>query len=103
MIAIVTLLAAFPIGLLLRSRSTAMITYALVYLWCFVFQSVYLTLEALDPEAADPAYRVGEFPIGYGVVTLGVLLVGFGLVEVGHRVGRRRRRGDRLAAESLHA
>ena len=90
MIAIVTILAAFPLGFLLRSRLAAATTYAVAYLWAFTFQTLYLLLDSLDGGAA-PAFETGEFPVGYGVVTLAILLVGLGLVEVGHRVGARRR------------
>lgn len=90
MIAIVTILSAFALGFLLPSRLAAMTTYSVAYLWAFTFQTLYLLLDALDG-AADPAFDVGTFPLSYGLVALGIFVVGLGLVEVGHRVGARRR------------
>ena len=92
MVAIVTILLAFPLGYFLKSALAARTTYAVAYLWAFTFQTLYLLLEALSPKAAAPAFEVGEFPVGYGVVTLGIFAVGFGLVEAGVRVARRRSR-----------
>jgi hypothetical protein len=96
-IAIATLLLALPLGLWCRSRLVAHTAYALAYLWCFVYQTLYLLLDSLDPDATAPAFTAGEFPLSYGVVTLLVLAVGFCLVEGGHRWGARRRSG-RVAA-----
>ena len=90
MIAIFTVLLAFPLGYFVRSGLAARTTYAVAYLWAFTFQTLYLMLDALEPEAENPAFEVGEFPVGYGVVTLGIFAVGFGLLEAGHRVARRR-------------
>lgn len=92
MVAIVTVLSAFPLGFLLRSRLAANLTYAVAYLWAFTFQSVYLMLSMLDGDK-NPAFTKGDFPLDYGLVTLGIFTVGFGLVEAGHRVGQRRRVG----------
>ncbi len=36
----------------------------------------------------NPAFETSEFPLSYGLVTLTILAVGFGLVQLGHRVGR---------------
>jgi hypothetical protein len=60
------------------------------YLWAFVFQTLYLLLDALDPDSANPAFEPGVFPLSYGLVTLGVFGVGLGLVEGGHRLAIRR-------------
>ena len=90
MIAIVTVLLALPAGYLMRSRLAAMTTYAVAYLWAFSFQSLYLVLDSFGG-GSNPAFEAGDFPWEYGVVTLGILGVGFGLVEAGHRLARRRR------------
>jgi hypothetical protein len=92
MIAIFTLLSAFPLGFAFRSRLAANLTYAVAYLWAFTFQSVYLILSMLDGDE-NPAFTPSDFPLSYGLVASGILVVGFGLVEGGHRVGRRRRVG----------
>ncbi len=90
MIAVVTLLLALPVGFGLPSRLAANTVYAVAYLWAFTFQTLYLMLEAMQPRSANPAFVVGEFPLSYGLVTLGIFGVGFALVEAGHRVAGRR-------------
>lgn len=85
MIAIVTVLSAFFLGCLLRSRLAAVLAYAVAYLWAFVFQTLYLLLDSLDG-TSNPAFTPGTFPREYGLVTLGIFIVGFGLVEGGHRL-----------------
>lgn len=94
MIAVVTLLLAFPVGYLMRSLLAANVTYAVAYLWAFVFQTLYLLLDSFDA-GAEPAFTESEFPTSYGAVTLSIFLVGFGLVRLGHRVGARRRQHTR--------
>ncbi len=90
MIAVVTLLSAFPLGFFLTSRIAARTTYAIAYLWAFVFQGIYLMLDSLDG-GTNPAFETSEFPLSYGMVSLAILLVGLGLVQLGHRAGRGRR------------
>jgi hypothetical protein len=89
MIAIVTILSAFPLGFFVRSRQASNTAYAVLYLWAFVFQTLYLTLDMLDC-GADPAFEPREFPLSYGLVALTVFLAGFGLVALGHWVRDRR-------------
>jgi len=90
MIAIVTILLALPAGYLMRSRLAAMTTYAVAYLWAFTFQTLYLLLDSFGG-GSNPAFEAGEFPWSYGLVTLAILTVGFGLVAAGHRLAQRRR------------
>jgi len=92
MIAVVTILAAFPLGYFLRSHLAANTAYAIAYLWAFVFQTLYLMLDTLQPDASAPAFEVGEFPLSYGVVAFGIFVVGFGLVALGRYVAVRRGR-----------
>lgn len=99
MIATVTILLAFPLGLFLSNRLAANTTYAIAYLWAFVFQGTYLMLDSLGG-GKDPAFESGEFPAAYGAVTLAIFLVGFGLVQLGHRVGRGRRDRRQLGSRS---
>jgi hypothetical protein len=94
MIAVVTILCAFPLGFFLSNRLAANTAYAIAYLWAFVFQGVYLMLDSINNGKTlndDPAFVADEFPWQYGLVTLLIFLVGFGLVQLGHRVGRGRR------------
>lgn len=90
MVAIVTILLAFPLGYFLKSALAARTTYAVAYLWAFTFQTLYLMLDTLSGKAENPAFEVGEFPVGYGLVTLGIFAVGFALMEAGLRVSARR-------------
>ena len=98
MIAVVTLLAAFPLGFLFSSRLAANTTYAVAYLWAFTFQTLYLLLDSLDG-GSNPAFVTDTFPLSYGLVTLAIFGVGFGLVQLGHWVRARRQR--RMPASSL--
>ena len=80
----------------------ALMTYAVAYLWAFVFQTLYLLLDSLGPGATDPAFTPGEFPLSYGLVTLGVFLVGLALVCLGHGVrGRWSARRDRTTQSTV--
>jgi len=90
MIAIVTVLLAFPLGYLMRSHLAANVAYAIAYLWAFTFQTLYLTLSWVGGD--DSAFEKGPdaFPLSYGLVASGIFAVGFGLVALGHRVGARR-------------
>lgn len=90
MIAIVCVLAAFPLGYFMRSRFAALTTYAIAYLWAFVYQTLYLLLDSLGGGSA-PAFEAGEFPLSYGLVTLAILVAGLGLATLGHWVRGRRR------------
>ena len=88
MIAVVTVLLAFPLGYLLRSHLAANVAYAIAYLWAFTFQTLYLTLSWVGGD--DSAFSKDAFPLSYGLVATGIFAVGFGLVALGHRVGSRR-------------
>ena len=90
MIAVVTILSAFALGYFMRSRLAANTTYAVAYLWAFTYQTLYLVLDAFGGTSEDPAFSPNDFPLSYGVVTLAIFLVGFGLVEAGHRTRARR-------------
>jgi hypothetical protein len=89
MIAAIAILLAFPLGFFVRSRLAANTTYAIAYLWAFVFQTLYLTLDSLG-DSSNPAFEAGEFPWSYGVVALVIFVVGFGLVNLGHWLRARR-------------
>jgi hypothetical protein len=90
MIAIVTVLLAFPLGYLLASRLAANLSYAMAYLWAFTFQTLYLLLDSLGG-GANPAFEAGDFPWSYGMVSLAIFLAGFGVVHLGHWARARRR------------
>ena len=89
MIAVVTILGAFALGYFVNSRLAATTAYAVAYLWAFTFQTLYLMLDSLG-DSSNPAFEAGDFPWQYGVVTLAIFVVGFGLVNLGHWVRERR-------------
>ncbi|MEP6648675.1 MAG: hypothetical protein ABJA74_02005 [Lapillicoccus sp.] len=91
MIGIVTVLLAFGAGYWMRSRFAARVLYAVAYLWAFTFQTLYLLIDSLGPSNAQE-FPPGEFPLSYGLVTLGVFVLGMGLVELGHLAAARRSR-----------
>jgi hypothetical protein len=99
MVAIFTVLLAFPCGFFFRSRLAGNTAYAIAYLWAFTFQSVYLMLNFIHGEP-DAAFDDGKFPLSYGIVTMSIFGVGFGLVALGHRVGRGRRERGQESARS---
>lgn len=82
MIAVVTIAMCLPLGWFARSRLVANTTYAVAYLWAFVFQTLYLQLDAAT-------FPPGEFPLSYGLATASVLAVGFALIAVAHEARSR--------------
>lgn len=93
MIAIITVLTAFPLGYLMRSRLAANTTYAVAYLWAFTYQTLYLTLDSIN-ESTNPAFTPEKFPLSYGLVAGSIFGAGFGLVACG-RFARDRRTARR--------
>jgi hypothetical protein len=89
MIAIITVLAAFPLGYFLSNRLAAFTIYAVAYLWAFTFQTLYLLLDSLNGGKA-PAFEVDEFPLSYGLVALAIFFVGLGVLNLGRWVRGRR-------------
>ncbi|MEO8830226.1 hypothetical protein [Lapillicoccus sp.] len=90
---IVTLLAAFPIGYLIRKRLAAFVAYIGVHSFVFTFQTATLIIAWAGGDTA----AFGPFPTastanvwGYAEVNLAIYLVGLALVFLGHRVATRR-------------
>jgi hypothetical protein len=90
MIAVVTVLLAFPLGFFLRSHLAANVAYAIAYLWAFSFQNVYLVRMWTAEDASTFPKDADAIPFEYGLVTAAIFAVGFGLVALGHRLGARR-------------
>ncbi len=88
MIAVATVLLAFPLGFFLRSHLAANVAYAIAYLWAFTYQTLYLTLSSFGGD--ESAFPKDEFPLSYGLVAAAIFAVGFALVTLGHRLGARR-------------
>ncbi|MEO6604252.1 MAG: hypothetical protein ABIN55_01440 [Aeromicrobium sp.] len=91
MIAIVTVLLAFPLGFFVRSHLNANVAYAIAYLWAFTFQGVYLTRMWVGGDDSAFAKDPDTIPVSYGLVTVAIFAAGFGLVAAGHKVGSKRR------------
>ena len=91
MIAIVTILLAFPLGFFLRSHLSANVAYAIAYLWAFTFQGLYLTRMWVGGDDSAFPKDPDTIPVSYGLVCAAIFGVGFGLVALGHRVGSGRR------------
>jgi len=85
MIAIVTLVVCVPLGWFAQSRLVANTTYAVAYLWAFVYQTLYLSLDA-----SSGAFSAEEFPLPYGLAAAAVFAAGFALIAGAHEVRRRR-------------
>lgn len=90
MIAVVTLVSAFPLGYLLHSRGTAWLVYLAVYGQAATLQLGYLTRAWVEGDTS--AFAAPADPgADYAAVTSAVLAAGFGLVALGHRAGVRSR------------
>lgn len=97
---IFTLVFAFPIGFLVKRRSTAILTYLATGAILFSYQSLSVLLDwmANQPPAAFGPSPTGGFPVaysgsellGYGVVNLVIFGVGVGLVILGTKLAARR-------------
>lgn len=106
---IYTVLAAVPIGFLVRPRGAALLTYLVVGSWVFAFQSVSLVLSWLG-HAGRPAF--GPFPsafpavaddgqvAGYAAVNLIITAGGVGLVLLGHRLRARRQARSEVSLDA---
>jgi hypothetical protein len=96
---IYTVLIALPLGLLISSRSTAVLSYLLIGSYLFSFQNTTVLLSWFGhgsdsafgphPEGFPAEAATGEV-IGYGVVNAVITLVGVGLVLLGARLRTRR-------------
>lgn len=105
-----TVLAAVPIGFLVRPRGTALLTYLVAGSWVFAFQSMNLVLSWLG-HAGRPAF--GPFPsslpavadtgevFGYAAVNLIITAIGLGLVLVGHRLRARRAGRSEVSLDTI--
>lgn len=92
MIAIVTVLLAFPLGFLLRDRLAAYVAYLAVFGYAFSFQNVYLLRSWVqDPGGGAFPRDADQLPLSYLAVSIVIYAAGFGLVTLGHRLGGRRR------------
>lgn len=94
----VIVIAAFPLGFLLRNRLAAFVAFGLAFSYVFTFQTAQLVLEATHGsdeafgDLSDPDWDWFGDTIGYLVFTTAVYAVGLALVAAGHLVRIRRAR-----------
>jgi hypothetical protein len=102
---VLTILVGFPLGFLIRSRSTAIVTYALVDSYLFTFQTAFLLMQWADGDehafgarggiwSAERTTMVGSYLVLNGVI----VALGIGLVVLGHKVRSRRTAGRNTVA-----
>ncbi len=90
---IVMILVPLPLGLLVRNRTAAYLTYIAIHAFVFTFQTANLLMEW----ANGSTEAFGSFPEfnnedvwGYGIVNLVIYGVGLGLVTLGSRIRTKR-------------
>jgi hypothetical protein len=93
MIAICTVLFAFPLGYFVRSRLAANVAYIAIYSYAFTFQAIYLTRSWVGGDDSAFPHNPDDPPLGYLAVSLAIYAVGFCLVRLGQYVRARRVRG----------
>jgi hypothetical protein len=95
MIAILTILIALPLGLLIRNRLAAYLTYAIAFGHVYTFQTANLVMEWTNgATAAFPASdskQLLDGTLGYFTFTTMIYAAGFGLIALGHWLRNRRR------------
>jgi hypothetical protein len=106
-IALLTLLVAFPIGFLVRTRLAAYVAYGLAFAHVFTWQTASLLMawtngdHSAFPANAGEGDSITTLPWGYLTFTSLVYAVGFGLVTLGHWL--RARRSGRVTGVDLAA
>src|SRR3954469_302094 len=91
MVAIVTVLFAFPLGYFLRNRTSAYLAYVAIYAYSFTFQTLYLLRDWIGDSGSAFPRDPDKLPLGYLVVTAGIYAVGFLLITLAHRLATKRR------------
>ncbi len=103
MIAILTIVAALPLGLLIRNRLAAYLTYAVAFAQLYTFQTAVLVMEWSNGATAafprDGSQQVLDGALGYLAFTSVIYAAGFGLVTLGHWLRNRRRAGHEVRLE----
>jgi hypothetical protein len=104
MIAILTVVAALPLGLLVRNRMAAYLVYTILFSNLFTFQTANLVMEWVNGsrDAFDAKVSLGD-TIPYLIVNALLGGAGYGLVTVGHWLRNRRRTGHEVRLDSQPA
>jgi hypothetical protein len=89
---ILIIIVGFPLGYLVRDRTTAVVAYIAAHGFVFSFQSMELTREWVGGN--DSAFPKNPHTVAwsYGVVNLLIFAAGFGLLALGRWVAAKRRR-----------
>ncbi|MEP7089441.1 MAG: hypothetical protein ABI776_04970 [Nocardioidaceae bacterium] len=94
---ILTILIAFPLGYLIRSRGTAITAYVLVDGYVFTFQTAFLLQQWVDGDTSAFGSRGPDWTperitqvFSYPVLNAVIVGIGIGLVSLGHRIHARR-------------
>jgi hypothetical protein len=103
---ILTILVGFPLGFLIRSRGSAIVTYVLVDSYLFTFQTAFLLMQWADGDQHAFGARGGDWTperttmvFSYLVLNGVIVAIGVGLVILGHKMRSRRTAGrDTVAA-----
>jgi hypothetical protein len=91
MVAIITVLFAFPLGFFVKNRLAAYVAYIAIFGYSFTFQTLYLLRSWVGDNTQAFSADPDKLPLDYLAVTAGIYLIGFGLITLGHRVGAKRR------------
>ncbi|MFF9127840.1 hypothetical protein ACF09J_32030 [Streptomyces sp. NPDC014889] len=83
---IVMVLAAFPLGYLIRSRTAALVTYIAIHSFMFSFQNTSLLMEWLGGDHSAFPKGATSPPWSYLLVNLAIYAAGLGLVALGGKV-----------------
>ncbi|MEU0093014.1 hypothetical protein [Kribbella sp. NPDC006257] len=91
MVAIITVLFAFPLGYFLRNRTSAYLAYVAIYAYSFTFQTLYLLRDWIGNSSSAFPRDPDKLPLGYLAVTAGIYAVGFLLITLAHHLAAKRR------------
>jgi hypothetical protein len=94
MIAILVIVAALPIGLLIRNRLVGYLTYAVAFGHVYTFQTANLVMEwtngATSAFPAGQSQQLLDGTLSYFAFTTAIYAAGFGLVALGQWLRSRR-------------
>jgi predicted Na+-dependent transporter len=88
---ILMLLLPFPLGFMMRERLAAIVAYVAAFSFVFTFQTMTLLRAWVGGDRSAFAADPNSLEWSYAVVNVTFLLIGLGLVALGHRLGSRRR------------
>jgi hypothetical protein len=104
---ILTIVVGFPLGFLIRSQATGILTYVLVDSYLFTFQTAFLLMQWVDGDEHAFGARGGQWSavrttqlVSYLGLNGVIVALGVGLVILGHKVrSTRATNRDTVAAD----